>query len=151
MNTANSPRSSVYEQITERMIALLQNGTVPWRKPWNVESGLPRNQVSGKAYRGINVWLLHAMRYESPFWLTFKQANELGGNVRKGEKACPVVFWKQLEVEDKESHEIEKIPLLRFYYVFNVAQCEGLKTIPAPAETAPPRSTSAEEIIAAMP
>ena len=148
MNTANSPRSSIYDQITERMIALLENGTVPWRKPWNVQTGLPRNRVSGKAYRGINVWLLHAMRYESPFWLTFKQANELGGNIRKGEKACPVVFWKQLEIEDKESHEIEKIPMIRFYYVFNVAQCEGLKYLPAPVET---HSTSADEIIAAMP
>ena len=148
MNTANSSRASVYDQITKRVIALLESGTIPWHKPWNVQTGLPRNLVSGRAYRGINVWLLHAMRYESPFWLTFKQATELGGHVRKGEKACPVVFWKQLEVEDKESHEIEKIPMLRFYYVFNVTQCDGLKSVPTPVET---NSTSAEEIVANMP
>jgi antirestriction protein ArdC len=88
---------------------MLEKGTVPWRKPWKVQTGLPRNLISGKPYRGINTFLLHAMNYESPFWLTYRQALELGGNVRKGEKACPVVFWKQLEIEDKESGELEKV------------------------------------------
>src|ERR1035437_4723568 len=128
---ADVKRGSVYEVITERIIAMLQTGTVPWRKPWNVQTGLPRNLVTKKGYRGINIFLLHAMSYESAYWLTFRQAQQLGGTVRKGEKACPVVFWKQLEVEDKESHEIEKIPMLRFFYVFNTAQVDGLKNIPA--------------------
>ena len=144
-------RPTVYEQITDRIIAMLEKGTVPWRKPWNVQTGLPRNLVTKKAYRGINIFLLHAMSYESPFWLTFRQAQELGGTVRKGEKACPVIFWRQLEVEDKESHEIEKIPMLRFYYVFNAAQVSGLKNIPATAETLVTVSTTAEEIVALMP
>ena len=144
-------RQTVYEQITDRIITMLENGTVPWRKPWNVQTGLPRNFVTKKAYRGINTFLLHSMHYESPFWLTFRQAQELGGSVKKGEKACPVVFWKQLEVEDKESHEIEKIPMLRFYFVFNVAQCDGLKNIPATVETPATISTTAEEIVALMP
>jgi len=146
-----SKRGSVYEQITERIVALLEKGTVPWRKPWKANSGLPRNLVSKKAYRGINVLLLHAMSYESPFWLTFRQAMELGGSVRKGEKACPVVFWKQHEVEDKETGEKEKIPMMRFYYVFNVAQCDGLKNIPAPVETPFSAPTKPEEIVAFMP
>ena len=144
-------RQTVYEQITDRIISMLETGTVPWRKPWNVQTGLPRNLVTKKAYRGINTFLLHAMSYESPFWLTFRQAQELGGTVRKGEKACPVVFWRQLEVEDKESHEIEKIPMLRFYSVFNTAQVDGLKNIPATVETPATVSTTAEEIVALMP
>jgi antirestriction protein ArdC len=149
---ADVKRGSVYDLITERIIAMLEAGTVPWRKPWQAKSGFPRNLVSGKCYRGINVFLLHAMSYESPFWLTFKQAQQLGGTVRKGEKACPVVFWKQLEIEDRESHEIEKIPMLRFYYVFNTAQCDGLKDVPAPVvETPLSAATKPEEIIAFMP
>ena len=141
--------TTIYDQITQRIIDQLEKGTVPWRKPWTVQTGLPRNLVSKKTYRGINTLLLHAMHYESPFWLTFRQALELGGNVRKGEKACPVVFWKQLEVRDRETQEAEKIPMMRFYFVFNVAQCDGLKNIPTPAATG--ATTKPDEIIAAMP
>jgi antirestriction protein ArdC len=145
----NDKRPNVYEQITERIVAMLEKGTVPWRKPWKVQTGLPRNLISKKPYRGINAFLLHAMHYESPYWLTFRQALELGGNVRKGEKACPVVFWKQLEVEDRESGEKEKVPLARFYYVFNVAQCDGLKNLPAPeVSTVITPSDRPEQIIA---
>ena len=117
---------SIYENITQRIVDLLETGTVPWHKPWTSKAAFPRNFVTKKAYRGVNVLLLHAMAYESPFWLTYKQAAELGGNVRKGEKACPVVFWKQLELEDKETGELEKIPMLRFYFVFNLSQCENI-------------------------
>ncbi|HEY5298597.1 MAG TPA: zincin-like metallopeptidase domain-containing protein [Verrucomicrobiae bacterium] len=151
MKTDTMKHASVYDQITERIIALLEKGTVPWRKPWKSEAGLPRNLVTKKPYRGINFVLLHAMHYESPYWLTFRQALELGGNVRKGEKACPVVFWKQLEREDKQTGETEKIPMMRFYSVFNVAQCDGLKNIPAPVQTPLNAPTKPEEIIAAMP
>jgi antirestriction protein ArdC len=91
-----------------------------------------------------------AMGYESPHWLTFRQAIQLGGTVKKGEKSCPVVFWKQMEVTDKESGEVENIPFLRLYHVFNAAQCEGLKTVPA-AEEVPLTVTSAAEIVAKMP
>jgi antirestriction protein ArdC len=141
--------TSIYEQVTDRIIDLLEKGTVPWRKPWTVHTGLPRNLITKKPYRGINTFLLHAMKYESPFWLTYRQAVELGGHVRKGEKSCPVVFWKRLEFENAETGEKERIPLLRFYYVFNVAQCEGLKD--APALTVETPSSKPEEIIAAMP
>ena len=147
----NPKRASVYEQITERIIGLLTKGTIPWHKPWQIQTGLPRNLVSKKAYRGINVFLLHAMSYESRFWLTYRQAQELGGNVRKGEKACPVVFWKQLAIEDKETGEEDKIPLLRFYHVFNISQCEGLKDIPAIAEIPVPADTKPNAIVGDMP
>jgi antirestriction protein ArdC len=148
MKTDN--HASVYEQVTERMIALLEKGNVPWRKPWNVQTGLPRNFVSKKPYRGINSFLLHAMQYESPYWLTYRQATELGGYVRKGEKACRVVFWKRLEIENEQTGEADKIPLLRFYYVFNVAQCDGLKNVSAP-ETPTTAPAKPEAIIEAMP
>jgi antirestriction protein ArdC len=141
--------NAVYDIITERVIALLEQGTVPWQKPFNVKRGFPRNLVSKKPYRGVNVFLLHAMHYESPFWLTFNQAQQLGAHIRKGEKACPVVFWKQLEVEDRGTHEIEKVPMLRFYHVWNVAQVEGLNELPDPAPMAP--TTKPAEIVANMP
>ena len=137
-----------YERITERIVTLLEQGTVPWHKPWKVNTGLPRNLISKKPYRGINVFLLMAMSYESPHWLTFRQAIQLGGNVKKGEKACPIVFWKRMETEDKESGEPKKAPLLRLYHVFNAAQCEGLKD--APGEIQMP-VTKPAEIVAKMP
>jgi antirestriction protein ArdC len=139
-----------YERITERIVGLLEQGTVPWHKPWSVTTGLPRNLVTKKPYRGINPFLLMSMGYESPHWLTFRQAIQLGGTVKKGEKACPVVFWKPLQVTDKESGEVEKIPLLRLYYVFNVAQCEGLKNVPT-TEVDTFAVTEAAEIVAKMP
>jgi antirestriction protein ArdC len=141
----------VYDQITERIITLLTQGTVPWQKPWKAQTGLPRNFVTKKSYRGVNVFLLLAMSYESPFWLTFRQALQLGGNVRKGEKSCPVVFWKQTTIEDKESGEPQKIPLLRYYHVFNVAQCDGLKIAAEPAQTPINGINKPEEIVAHMP
>jgi antirestriction protein ArdC len=139
-----------YDRITERIVSLLEQGTVPWHKPWNITTGLPRNLVSQKPYRGINVFLLMAMGYESPHWLTFRQAVQLGGSVKKGEKSCPVVFWKPMEVLDKESGEIEKIPFLRLYHVFNVAQCEGLKS-PEPGQANGNGTIKSEEIVANMP
>jgi antirestriction protein ArdC len=137
-----------YERITERIVTLLEQGTVPWHKPWKVNTGLPRNLVSKKPYRGINVFLLLAMSYESPHWLTFRQAIQLGGNVKKGEKSCPVVFWKQMKTEGEESGEPRKAPLLRLYHVFNAAQCEGLKGAP---EEIPMPVTKPVEIVAKMP
>jgi antirestriction protein ArdC len=144
-------KNQAYDRITDRIAALLEQGTVPWHKPWKVRTGLPRNLVSQKPYRGINVFLLIAMCYESPLWLTCRQANRLGGSVRKGEKACPVVFWKQMTYEDKQSGEEKKKRLLRFYHVFNVAQCEGLKFAPAPVETAVNGISKPEDIVANMP
>lgn len=141
--------NQAYDRITERIVTLLEQGTVPWHKPWKAKSGWPRNYVSQKQYRGINVFLLHAMSYESPCWLTFRQASQLGGSVRKGEKACPVVFWKQRKIEDKESGKEKNIPLLRVYHVFNAAQCDGLKdTPPVTGEVVTVRPA---EIVAAMP
>ncbi len=148
---AGVKHGSVYEVITERIVAMLEKGTVPWQKPWKVATGLPRNLVTKKPYRGMNVLLLHAMSYESPFWLTFRQAKELGGNIKKGEKACPVIFGKRQETEDEITCEKSHYTVLRLYSVFNVAQCEGLKNVPAPAAAPATVNTTAEEIVAMMP
>ncbi len=109
---------------------------------------MPRNYVSQKPYRGINVFLLLALSYESPLWLTFRQVSQLGGSVKKGEKACPVVFWKQMKIENKESGEQQKIPLLRYYHVFNVAQCDGLKTHARPMPVFVNGTTRPDAIVA---
>ncbi len=145
-----------HELITDRIVALLEQGTVPWHKPWKARTGLPRNLVSKKPYRGVNVLLLLAMSYESPFWLTFHQASELGGTIRKGEHACPVVFWKRLTLPGDTPDEKRDIPLLRYYHVFNLAQCDGLEspsagTVPESPSVTGNSITLAERIVAGMP
>ena len=139
-----------YDVITQRIISLLEQGTVPWQKPWKAKTGLPRNFITKKPYRGVNTFLLMSMSYESPFWLTFLQVTELGGYVRKGEKSCPVVFWKQLKIKDEETDEDRKIPLLRIYNVFNASQCEGLDMLPT-AEEIPIVAAKPADIVAKMP
>lgn len=121
---------NVYEIVTERILTLLAQGTAPWRKPWSAGSSEPMNLVSGKPYRGINVLLTGSQGYASPFWATYKQIQTKGGQVRKGEKATPVVFWKTGKDEKTEKDYF----VLRYYSVFNVAQCEGLDLPAAPTE-----------------
>ena len=97
-----------YQVITDRILALLEQGTVPWRQPWDSVTGMPRNLFSQRAYRGINVWLLTTMGYASPFWATFHQVKAAGGNIRKGAHGVPVVFWKLYDGEDPATGEAEK-------------------------------------------
>ena len=137
---------SVYEIITQRIKERLEQGEIPWKKSWNAQTQAPRNLVSGKLYSGINVFLLLSARYQSPYWLTFKQATEKGGSVRKGEKGYPVVFWKIDKKADEETGEEKTVPILRYYTVFNVAQIDGLENVPQtetykPVITEPKRST----------
>ena len=133
---------NVYEVITGRIIQQLESGTAPWHKPWKArgKSGLPRNLVSGREYRGINVWTLLSSGYANPQWLTFRQAGQLDGHVRKGEVGFPIVYWKFRKREVQDGDEIlERRSVLCLYYtVFNVEQCEGLKIRSAePAENQP--------------
>lgn len=120
----------VYESVTAQITNALMRGVVPWRKPWHGSQAMPMNAVSKKPYRGVNVFLLSLAPYTDPRWVTFNQAKELGGNVRKGERSNSVVFWKPWKTEgvDQETGEILKwnIPILRQYHVFNVEQCESL-------------------------
>jgi antirestriction protein ArdC len=122
----------VYAIVTEKIINLLESGVVPWRRPWT-STGLPRNLVTRKSYRGINHFLLSASKFVSPFWLTMRQANELGGSIRKGEESTIVTFWKIEDVKRSDSEDLDAEPnerksqrhfLLRFYRVWNLEQCE---------------------------
>jgi len=126
---------NVYEVITNRIIKQLESGVAPWRKPWRVrgKNGLPRNLVTGHEYRGVNVWMLLGSPFASPYWLTFRQARQLEGHVKEGEHGLPVVYWKfeKREVQDADQLIEKSTVLCRFYRVFNVEQCEGLRVQPA--------------------
>src|ERR1041385_8397148 len=115
---------TVYEIITDRMIKLLEQGTVPWHKPWR-SGGEPKNLQSGKEYRGVNVFLLSSAGYREPWWLSYKQAQARGGQVKRGEHGLPVVYWNWTEKKDSQG-KTKKIPFLRYYTVFNAQQCDGI-------------------------
>src|SRR3984957_11914612 len=128
----------LYQTVTDQIVAMLETGVVPWRSPilGRTTAGHPKNLNTGKQYRGVNVFLLaftaYAKGYGSSFWVTFNQAKERGGSVKKGEKSSMVIFWKQYETQDRQTHEPTKIPVLRYYRVFNAEQCEGLEVPDAP-------------------
>ena len=127
--------SSVYEVITNRIIKQLESGVAPWQKPWRVRgrNGLPRNLVTGHEYRGVNLWMLLSSGYASLYWLTFRQARELEGHVRDGERGFPIVYWKFGKRDVQDGDELVQKPsvLCRYYTVFNVEQCEGLRIRPS--------------------
>lgn len=118
-----------YQRVTDKMIELLEAGTVPWKKPWSGGGFPPKNAISGKGYRGINFMMLGVQGYGSPFWMTFKQSKDLGGSVRKGEKATPIVFWKIFTPSGdlkKPEADQKRIPMLKHFNVFNAEQVDGL-------------------------
>ncbi len=130
--TATTPRKDVYAIVTERIIEQVQKGTAPWRQPWT-DAGIPRNVISQRPYRGINIILLAMLGYEDNQFVTFKQVKELGGTVKKGERSHLVVYWNYVEQNAKETdmppvegQPAKKVPMLRYYTVFNVGQCEGI-------------------------
>jgi antirestriction protein ArdC len=134
--------------ITNKIIEKMMTGQVPWRKPWKFQP--PRNLISKRPYHGINLLLLTVNEFESPYYLTFHQAKQLGGSIKKGEHGTPIVFWKMLETIGKQAdHEAEKtkvIPYLQYSTVFNLSQTEG---IAAPTDASPTLAPHAvcEEII----
>lgn len=114
--------SKVYELITNQIIERLEEGVIPWRRPF--QSHIPVNWNTQRAYRGINTLLLPKGEYA-----TFNQIKKAGGKVKKGERSYVAVFWKLIEKEDEETGEIEKIPLARYYRVFEInTQVEGLES-----------------------
>jgi antirestriction protein ArdC len=119
-------KADVYEIVTNKIIESLEKGTVPWHQPWTSIGG-PRNLQSKRPYRGINAFLLGMLPYSSPFWTTYKGAAQNNAVVRKGEKGTLVVFWRILEVDDPQAKSgKKKIPMLRYYTVFNVEQLDPL-------------------------
>ena len=142
--------SNVYQIVTDQILKLLEQGNVPWHRPWRQVIGDAPMNVRGTAYRGANYFLLSALGYERPIFLTYRQATELGGNVKRGEKGWPVVYWKMLEAKNPEEPQDDKtkkaedkrkmVPLLRYFTVFNIAQCEGLSLPSRFAEKPEPQS-----------
>ena len=119
----------IYATITNRFIEKLKEGTVPWQKPWLAA----QNIISRKPYQGINALLLGSSDFKSPFWLSFKQALDLGGHVKKGERSTPVIYYKFLEKRDDTGNSVaredgrpSRIPFVRWSNVFNVDQTEGI-------------------------
>lgn len=152
--TASTPRRDVYGEVTATIIAALEAGAKPWARPWNqVAGGGLQLRANGTEYRGINQLLLTliagARGFASPHWLTFKQAIDAGGAVRKGERSTEIVFYKSLTVEDRDAPAGEErtkdIPMLRTYRVFNADQCDGLPARFAPAPLAIVSSNERDE------
>lgn len=117
----------VYSLVTDRIIELLEAGTVPWRKPWT-DSGIPMNAITKRPYRGINTILLNSFDYAHNLFLTWKQIKTIGGSVLKGEKGALVIFTKLVEVEVNKDGKMvkENRYLLRYYRVYNTEQCKDI-------------------------
>ena len=151
---ANSGRASLYDDITDKIIAELEAGRAPWVQPWGSTAAkaplaMPRNAATGRHYSGINVLILWGAVIQHGFpgqsWLTFRQALSLGGNVRKGEHGTTVVYADRFTPEDEKRRARETgedaaaIPFLKRFTVFNAAQCDGLPdNIAAIAPPPPP-------------
>jgi antirestriction protein ArdC len=159
MHPTNTPRADVYTRITDKIIADLTQGVRPWFRPWSADHAAGKItrplRHNGIPYKGINVVMLWsasvAKGYACPLWLTFKQALELGGNVRKGETGELIVYADRITrtETDQKGEEIEReIPFLKGYTVFNAEQCDGL---PAHyyARAEPPALTPLQRIEAA--
>lgn len=148
----------IFQEITDRIAAQLEQGVRPWAKPWTDKAGafavdLPHN-IDRRPYRGANVfwlWMIGQERgYESPMWMTFNQAKARGGAVRKGEKGTRVFFWKFDKVKDKETGEDKNRVMVKSYTVFNIAQCDDVKLparAAAVATTEPERIEAADELV----
>lgn len=139
--TAKKTSADIYADVTARIIEAIEQGAAPWSRPWETHgpSAMPRN-AHGRLYSGVNVVLLWAqaqrMGYCDPRWMTFKQAKTKGGHVRKGERACSIVLWRQVtrvvEGADGEADDVQSFPVIRTFSVFNAAQVEGLGSLPEP-------------------
>ena len=112
----------IYKEVSDRIIAQLENGIIPWQKPW-IASGRAVSRATGKPYSLLNQMILG----KPGEYVTFKQCQAEGGKIRKGSKAQMVIFWKWIETPDEENPgEIKKIPILRYFSVFHLSDCEGL-------------------------
>jgi antirestriction protein ArdC len=148
---SGSGLTSLYDEITNKIIGELEAGRVPWVQPWGTAAAkaapaMPKNAATGRLYSGINVLILWGSVIEHGFpvhgWITFRQALSLGGNVRKGEHGTTVVYADRFIPDDEKKRadetgeEAQAIPFLKRFTVFNIAQCEGLPedlTVAAPS------------------
>jgi antirestriction protein ArdC len=158
----STEKVDIYQMVTDRIIAKLEQGVVPWEKPWNAKVGMPKNLITGKEYQGMNLVLLGSQNYDNPYWLSYKQATEKGGSIRKGEKGSIIVYWSYLDKTTGKPANLESdspqktkskdiVPILRYYTVFNANQCDNIKTPEQPQViTSHNPIKEAADIIAAM-
>jgi len=135
----------VYQMITDKVVESLKAGRIAWQRPW-VGGTMPQNYISKNPYRGINLWITFFAPYESPYWVSFKQAKKLGGNVKQGEKGTKITFWKPIVKKlwnDDGTPKLNKLGkqmvdtflVLKHHTIFNAEQCEGID-FEVPAKTA---------------
>lgn len=135
---AGAQQDDIYTRVTNVIIERLEQGVIPWKLPWGSSDLWPRNYASNRKYRGFNALIL-AFAYDTPYYMTFKQAKELGGHVKKGSESMPVVYYeivRRLKSTGAKISETEAlqhpigsyttIPVLKYYNVFNVSQIEGI-------------------------
>jgi antirestriction protein ArdC len=155
-------RRDHYQELTDKIVAALEAGTAPWSRPWDPNacggSTTPVNAATGHRYRGVNLFVLgmssRALVSNDPRWCSYRQAATRGWQVRKGQKATPVYFYKSIEIEDKtgdSAEETRRIPILRTFSVFHVSQIDGVPALvpPTAVTTVPKRIEDAETIIKA--
>ena len=150
-------RTDPYQLVADIVLAHLERGVVPWRCPWRKSTGRPRNFQTGRPYQGVNVLLLGWLHFPSPWWMTFRQTQERGGRIRKGEHGALVMKFGRYDkaVQNGDGTEDRKTTrFLKSYRVFNATQIEGLEFPPVdhgPELDASERIARAEQIVASMP
>ena len=125
--TKKKTKIDVYQMLTDKIISKLEQGEIPWKKPWkSVQFGYPKNMISKKIYKGANFFNTLLEDRETPLWVTFKQAQQLGGKVKKGENGTSIVYFQFLDKIDDDGKSYV-IPLVKRSTVFNLEQCEGIE------------------------
>jgi antirestriction protein ArdC len=152
--TNGSPKIDLYKIVTDEIMSQLEQGAIPWQKPWN-DAGIPMNLLSKRPYRGINLWLLLTLNYERNLFLTWEQIKSVGGSVLKGEHGHIVVFWKpvQKKAEEQADEKDKAVPMLRYYKVYNIGQCRDIPEhlLPVQPETPIDPIRECESILNNMP
>lgn len=119
------------EVMNEKFIEILEKGSIPWRQPWQSrKKGLAENIVSNKKYTGCNFFITNLQEFNSAKWGTYKQFKKLGGNVKKGEKGTPIIFYTRIEKENKDNekeNDKSSIPYCKLSYIFNLDQVDGIQ------------------------
>ena len=162
LRSHQTQRCEHYQELTDRIVAALEAGVAPWRRPWDPNvcggSNMPANVATGHRYRGVNLFVLGmsplAFASGDPRWCSYRQAAARGWQVRRGEKATPVYFYKPVEIEDKtadDGREARRIPMLRMFSVFHASQIDGVPalTLSTATKTVPERIQDVEVIIEA--
>lgn len=131
-NAISKQTKDIRQEVTDRIIGIMEQGTEAWQKTWTsaAAAGLPTNAATGATYRGINIvtlWLqAQASGFTSSQWMTYRQASNIGGQVRKGERGTGIIFYSPFEVTDDQTGEVKQIPILKSFTVFNIDQIDNL-------------------------